>query len=185
VTFSVTTGGGQVGPQPVLTDSQGYATTTFMPSLTDTTNPVVTAASLGASSATFNLVWRGLSIDYQPATSTVTILVKHSQTLAPISLVFDTPPAPTALAWTPWGLVWTSILAPASGMLALDGLALVGPPTPGMVTGAVAPTWTATVPNLPPLGGLSILGQAYGIDTSRLPAQDAYFVSNPVTVTLN
>jgi glucose/arabinose dehydrogenase len=184
VTFSLTAGGGQLGPQPALTDALGYASTSFVPSPTDPTNPVITATTPGSAPVVFNLVWRGLLVDYQPQISTIAFSVRHSQTGSPFSLAFDAPPG-AALAFTPWGLVWTSIVAPQPTLLVLDGLGLVGPPDPTMVSGSPVPSWSLVLPGLPPLGGVTLISQAYGIDTARAPAPDAYFVSNPVTFTLN
>jgi glucose/arabinose dehydrogenase len=184
VTFTVTTGGGQVGPQPVLTDAMGLASTTYVASVTDPTNPVVSCTASGAGTATFNLEWRGILMSYETLTSTVTVTVQHSEPSSPLTVVFEIPPPPAPLAMTPWGPIWTTLLAPGPGLLAIDGLGLLGPPVPGVASGPVIPTWTLTVPGLPSLGGVPVIGQAYGIDVSRVPAPDAYFVSNPATIVL-
>jgi glucose/arabinose dehydrogenase len=185
VSFAVTTGGGQVGPQPVLTDAQGVASTSFVPSLTDTTNPVVTASTPGSASLPLNLVWRGLVVNYVPQPSTLSLAVHHSEASSPLTLAVEIPPSPSPLLITPWGDLWTHVLTPGPGFLALDGLGLLGPPDPNMVTGNPAPIWATTFPNLPAFGGVPVVFQAYAVDWARVPAPDAYLISNPATITLS
>ncbi len=184
VTFAVTTGGGSVSPTTVVTDSNGIASTTFTASATTVTNPIVTASTPGATSVTIPLVWRGLSVAYIPALSQITMTVRHSQTNSPVTLAADIPP-PTPYLVTPYGSVWTSILSVPSTATVLDGLGLVGPPMPGFVTGPVNPTYTITFQNLPALGGVPVLLQAYALDTAILAQPQAIMISQPVTVTLN
>jgi glucose/arabinose dehydrogenase len=178
VSFTVTAGGGAVNPASAVADSQGYAQTAYtMPSTSGFYSPV-----------TFNATWRGLTVSYlyfPPALNLITIAVRHSQANSPLTLGFETPPAGAPYLSTPWNAVWTSVLSPVWGFAALDGLGLVGPPNPAIRTPANSTLWLLSISNLPPLGNVPFLLQAYSVDTSRLPDGSAYMISNPITVTIN
>ena len=67
----------------------------------------------------------------------------------------------------------------------MDERGRVGPPDPAFKTGPTVPTWTLTIQPLPPMGGINVILQAYAIDTSLLPGDGAYMISNTSTLTLN
>jgi hypothetical protein len=185
VSFLVVTGGGSVNPPSAVTDANGYAQTSYTLSPTFTGAPQISATSAGVPSVTFNATWRGLVVQYVSFFSYLSVTVRHSQVNSPFTLCYETPPAGAPYAATPWGSLWTSVLAPVAGLGAADGLGLLGPADPTYKTGASAPTWNITIQPLPAFGGTSFLFQAYAIDTALLPANSAYMISNPVTVTLN
>ncbi|MCA9322162.1 MAG: hypothetical protein KDB53_15580, partial [Planctomycetes bacterium] len=78
---------------------------------------------------------------------------------AVLSLVADLPQLPLP---TPFGTIHTSVLAPGPGLLAIDGLGLLGSPDPA---GVAAPEFfrVFSIPSgLPP--GLALTVQAYSMD---------------------
>jgi glucose/arabinose dehydrogenase len=184
VTFSLAAGGGSVNPGVVLTDQLGYASTSYTLAATYTQPPVVAATAAGTSYAQFNVTWRGISVAYMvPPFSSITAEVRHSQTSSPFTLAWEQP-APGPYLLTPYGDVWTSILAPLAGLQFLDGLGLAGSPVPQWKTGPVNPFWSTTVTNLPPFGGVTFLFQAYAVDTALYPAPEAFMISNIQVVTI-
>jgi glucose/arabinose dehydrogenase len=184
ITFAVAAGGGTVNPASVLTDSQGSASTSYTLAPVYIQPPVVTATAAGTSYVAFNVVWRGIGVVYAvPPFSSITAEVRHSQTNSPFTLAWE-PPAPGPYLATPYGDVWTSVLAPLATFQCIDGLGLVGAPNPQVKTGPNAPFWTTTVTNLPPFGGVTMLFQAYAVDTSLYPAPEAFMISNTQVVTI-
>jgi hypothetical protein len=183
VTFAVT-GGGTVNPPFALTDSQGNAATNYTLASAYSQAPVITATAAGTSYVQFHVVWRGIGIAYMPPPfNTITAEVRHSQTNSPFTLAFE-PPASSPYLLTPFGDVWTSVIAPGSGLQALDGLGLIGPANPGFRTGTSSPVWFYTLANLPPLGGVTLLFQGYAIDTALYPAPESIMISNTQIVTI-
>jgi hypothetical protein len=182
VTFAVTAGGGSVGPQPVLTDPNGFASTTYTLSTTFVANPVITATHPGTIPVTFNSVWRGLTVNYIGFLNFLSATLRHSETSSPFTIAID---APTPVPWlsTPFGDIWTSILSPSPFLGVLDGLGLVGPPDPAFVTDPGAPIWSFSSFAIPPTGLTHVI-QAYAIDTALFPAPQSILISNPVTITL-
>jgi glucose/arabinose dehydrogenase len=185
VNFLVVTGGGSVNPASAVTDAQGYAQTSYTLAPTFTASPQVSANAAGVPGVTFSAIWRGLSLQYVPFFGYFSLTVRHSQVNSPVTVCYETPPAGAPYVATPWGNVWTSVLAPVAGLGWADGLGLLGPPDPAMKTGASIPNWNVTIQPLPAFGGVTFLFQAYAIDTSLLPAASAYMISNTQTVTLN
>ncbi len=184
VTFATSPEAGTLGPQPVVTDSGGFATTTFQLSQTVGLDAQIVAAASGAAPLTFTVTSRGLIADYDAPASTIFVAVVHSETDSPFTLAVD---APVAIPFAPsaYGDIWTSLLSPLPTLAALDGLGLLGAPDPSFRTNPTLPWWYATMPGLPSLGGLSLLLQAYAVDWTRSPSPDAWLISNPVTVTFN
>ena len=168
----------------VLTDAQGLAASVYTLPSSYTQPLVVTATGAGTSYVTFSAVWRGLSVAYMPPPfNTISAHVRHSQTTSPFTLAWE-PPAPAPFAVTPWGDVWTTVLNPLTGIQALDGLGLLGPPQPQWKTDSSSPYWSLTVTNLPPFGGVTLLFQAYAIDTALFPAPESVMITNPQVVTI-
>src|SRR5262249_3859959 len=132
-----------------------------------------------------NATWRGIVVTYVPAFSYFNIAVRHSQANSAFTLCWQIPPPAGPYLSTPWGPVWTSVLAPVPGLSWADGLGLLGPPQAAYKTPALSTTWSMTVTPVPPFGGVPVIFQAYAIDTSLLPGNAAYMISNPVTVTIN
>jgi glucose/arabinose dehydrogenase len=183
VTFAVVDGAGTLGPQPVLTDGNGVAATSFIPGTTSSTDPMITAFAPMANAVTFNVTWRGLIVDYNASHNDGTITFKHSETDSPLTLAGDMPP-PAPYIISPFGSVWTSITNPLPTLSVLDGLGLLGLPNPLMVAGSTAPVWSQSFANLPE-NGTSVVLQAYAIDFSVLPSLEAVVITNAVTVTFN
>ena len=177
VTFAVTYGTAMIATPAALCDSQGYAQSNVGGGLAAGATTVT--ASAGGAAATFQLFVRGLSASWSASTG---FFFAHFQNDNPAPIVFagDQPqPAPGFLP-TPYGPIYTSILAPQPGFGALDGLGLFGPPDPSLFT---APGWSRLFV-LPPaaLSGITVVFQVYGLDLS-IPFPDAAIVSNPVTIT--
>jgi glucose/arabinose dehydrogenase len=185
VNFVIAAGGGSVNPPSAMTDAQGYAQTSYTLSPTFSAAPAITASSSGVSSVTFNATWRGIAVQYVAFFNYFSLTLRHSQVNSPFTICYETPPAGAPYLATPWGNVWTSVLAPVAGLGYADGLGLFGPADPGFKTGSPVPNWTVTIQPLPSFGGTTFLFQAYAIDTSLLPADSAYMISNTFTVTLN
>ena len=174
-----------VNPPSAVTDVQGYAQTSYTLAPTFTASPQISATSAGVPSVTLNAIWRGISLQYVPFFNYFSLTVRHSQTNSPVTVCYETPPAGAPYVLTPWGSVWTSVLAPVAGLGWADGLGLLGPPDPALKTGASVPNWSVTLQPLPSFGGTTFLFQAYAVDSSLLPAASAYMISNTQTVTLN
>lgn len=184
VTFAVTSGGGTLNPTTATTDASGFASTTLTLSETSNTNPVVTASSTGATSVTLGATWRGLNVTYLPTINYVSLVFKHSQLNAPFTICAETP-TPNPWITTTWGDIWTSVLTPQPGLIAFDGLGLVGPPNAFYKTGAVNPTFTQAFTGLPVTGGLTLRFQAYAVDSALWPAVESVVLSNKVDRTFN
>jgi glucose/arabinose dehydrogenase len=184
VTFSVSAGGGSVNPPSATTDAAGHASTSYTLAPAYSQAPVVAATAAGTSVALFQVVWRGISVVYSlPSLSSVTAEVRHSETNSPFTLAWELP-APGPYLQTPYGDVWTSVLAPLPSLQLFDGLGLVGPPNPQFKTGLSSPFWSISVTGLPPFGGIPVLFQAYAIDTALLPAPESFMISNAQVVTI-
>jgi hypothetical protein len=184
VTYSAGAGGGSMNPAVVLTDAQGLAASVYTLPWSYTQPLVVTATGAGTSYVAFDVVWRGLSVAYMPPPfNTISAELRHSQTASPFTLAWE-PPAQTPYLVTPWGEVWTTVLNPLAGIQTLDGLGLLGPPQPQVKTDPSSPYWSLTVTNLPPFGGMTLLFQAYAIDTALFPAPESIMISNPQVVTI-
>lgn len=184
VNFAVTSGGGTLNPASAVTDASGFASTTLTLSETTNTNPVVTASYTGATSVAFTSTWRGLTVTYLPTINYASIVFKHSQLNAPVTICAE---APTPNPWitTTWGDIWTSVLTPQPGLIAFDGLGLVGPPNTFYKTGSVNPTFTQAFSGLPVTGGLTLRFQAYAVDSALWPAVESVVLSNKVDRTFN
>ena len=189
VTFSPNVG--TVGPQPVITDANGFAETNYTLDPTASTNPTITVSAPNGIPATFSAVWRGLVFTYIPAANLAIVSMRHSQTNSPISIGFDVP-APSPVAVLPWGSLWVDFLTPsptfgvlpdASFTSVIDGLGLFGPPT-GHSTGPTSPIYTQTYLGLPSFGGVTLGFQGFAVDTSLLPAATAIVISGRVVITL-
>lgn len=131
---------------------------------------------------TFNLKTRNLTAVLTP--TSVTMNYRHLTPNVPLLFAVDvangTPP--TGLT-TPFGTIYTSVLAPLPSLFYLDGLGLFGPPDPSLITGPTG-TWSQTFPiPLPPIG-VTFTAQIYGYDASYPDLFDAYFMSNWVNFTL-
>ena len=179
VTFTDTLGGGIATPQSVITNSQGEASAWFTLGLG---LPSLRVLAPGAATATFNIRWRGIVVTPMPPSS-VFIGVSHSQVSSALTVAVQptnlTPTFPSG-----FGNIWTSILAPHPLLAVLDGLGLVSAPVPSMVTDPLHPSWTSTIPYSPSLSGVSLVFQAYAIDTSLWPGYQAIMVSNPAFLVL-
>ncbi len=184
VGFALTAGGGTLGTTVGTTDAAGYVSTTLTLSETLNTDPVVTVSSTGATSTTFTASWRGLIVSYIPQINFVSFNVKHSQLNSPFTICADAPTVNPFLT-TQWGNIWTSVLTPLPSLMSLDGLGLVGPPNPFYKTGAVNPTFSQTLTNLPILGGVTLRFQLYAVDTALYPALESIVLSNKVDRTFN
>lgn len=169
-------------PQPILTDANGFAEVT--PSLTaaTSTNPSVTATTPTGNTVTFTGVWRGLATTYVSSIGFLSLSVKHSQPNSPLTIALDVQSASPFVTIPGIGDVWTSILAPAPTLFALDGLGIVGPPVATYKTNA-ASSFAQAFTSLPPLGGWMIALQAYAFDTSKA-TNELYMISNRVNLTL-
>jgi glucose/arabinose dehydrogenase len=186
VNFVVVAGGGSVNPASAVTDAAGMAQTTYTLSPTYSAPPAIQATAAGVPNVTFNATWRGISVVYVPQFfNHFSVTLRHSQTNSPFTLCVQAPPPASPFLTTPWGSIWTSVLAPVAALTCVDGLGLAGPPDPAYKTGAVSPTWNLTIQPLPPMGGINVILQAYAIDTSLLPGDGAYMISNTATLTLN
>jgi hypothetical protein len=183
VNFTTVSANVTLPPMPILTDANGFAEVT--PSLTalTATNPTISASTPGGNSVAFTAVWRGLTVTYVPAVNFLSLNVKHSQANSPVTIALDAQ-SPSPYVTIPGiGDLWTTILAPAPTLFALDGLGLVGPPNPLYKTNA-ASSYVTSFTNLPPLGGWAITLQAYAFDTAK-STNEAFMISNKVNVTLN
>lgn len=184
VQFVVAAGGGTLGSPTAVTNAQGDAATSYALPLNYTQNPIVAATVTGGAYAVFDVIWRGISVDYAPAPfNQLSAEVRHSETNSPFTLVWE-PPAPMSYGATPFGDLWTSVLGPGAPLGYVDGLGLFGPPDAAYRTGPSTPFWTYTLPNPPLASGTTLLFQAYAIDTARYPAPDSIMISNPEIVTI-
>lgn len=168
-------------PMPIMTDANGFAEVTPTLLTTPNTNPTVSATCLGSTAVNFTAVWRGITVTYVSGIGFISTLIKHSQPNSPFLLAVDAPP-PSPLVSLPFGNLWTSVLAPAPTLFGFDGLGLLGVPNTTYKTNA-ASTYTLTLTNLPPLGGLPIVLQAYAFDTAK-STDELFMLSNAVFVTL-
>lgn len=184
VTFTLSAGSGTLPTQAINTGVDGRAVATFIPSTMDTTNPVIIASSPGMASVTFNLEWRGLVATYSPGAATISLSVRHSQTSSPFVMAVEPGPSSSVLT-SLFGVVTTSVLAPLPGLVLLDGIGLYGPGEPAFVTRPDLPRWDLALAALPIFGGITVHAQVYSIDSQRLPAPDAFFISNSVDLILN
>lgn len=180
VTFSLTAGSGMLSTPTAISDATGEASTAFTPQVPGI-DPQVTATAPGASPVVFDVVARGITVDW-PTPSSAVLTLYHSETSSPFTVAVDAAPTAAHLA-LPWGGVWTSVLTPSPGLFLLDGLGLVVGPNPAYVTGSTAPTWSMTFA-MPVLGGVPLVVQAYAVDQGALGQPDAVLVSNPVFFTL-
>jgi hypothetical protein len=177
VTFTVTQGAGALGPQPVLTDTNGQAVTTFVPDPMTPIDAEITATAPGATTTTLSVTWRGLEVSTSGLAHTVR--VRHSAGFSPFTLAVDTP-IPSPFLATGSGPVWTSLGTTPSFFPLLDGLGLFG--TPNAMATTRSDGVFSTVFTVPPLG-VQILLQAYA-DDPTLSAPSRYMISNPVIVNL-
>lgn len=182
VSFQVTTGAGNLGQESVMTDGAGRAQTGFVPGTGSIVDPVVTASAPGFGSVDFSVVWRGLKMVSIPSASLLTAVVKNSAAGTPLTLVADAPPAAPYFLLDV-GAVWTRVTGPQPPWFFLDGLGLLGPGNPSLVTGQDR-TWSLVEENLPAFGGLQLVVQAYAVDSALLPFPEGVLVSNPVFLTL-
>ena len=110
------------------------------------------------------------------------LVVSYIDSIAglPIVVAADVPPPAPGFASTIFGDVYTSVLNPGPSFVALDGIGLLGPPDPSVVTN---PNFirTMTFPGLAGSGATAVF-QVYGLDASQ-PTPLNGFVSNPVTIT--
>lgn len=156
-------------PQPIIaTDATGTAT--FQPIVASPGTHRV-RASFCAGSIDLDLTVRGLAV-----ANLGFILFAgytHDHPLVPLILAVDV--ASTAPTWTPYGDVWTSILAPMPTLAILDGVGFSGTASPNMSTD-LAGRWSRNFPAVPPLG-ISVVAQIYGYGPiGELPSD--WFVSN-------
>jgi hypothetical protein len=183
ITFQVSAGGGTLGPQPVVTDASGIARTTLLLPTSTAANPILVSASApGATPATFTIGWRGLAVDYSPASNSLQVRIRHSETDSGVFLGWQLPPG--ASLQSPFGDVVLSLDDPMTMLGWLDGLGLYGPAAPLLRTGATFPEFAVTLTSIPPTGGLTLLTQAFALDSARLGTPEAFMISNPVLITL-
>ena len=186
ITFAEASANGTLGPQPVQTDANGLAATTYTLGLSSIAgNPVITAQAPGGASTAFTAVWRGLVVLTGPLGGCTGMYfgLHHSETSSAFSIIGEIgSPAPIP---TPYGSIVTGVLLPQITTVRLfDGLGLMGPPHAGIQTPPDVPDWSTSFSLCPPLGGLPIVFQAYAVDWARYPAPDAYLISNPVGVVI-
>lgn len=180
IMFADQTGGSTFGPQPVLTDANGEATTTCH---LGAFPPLLNASTSGGLFVGIDVAWRGLGATAAVVAGQRVMLVGfvHTQTNSPFTLAIEpagvTTPIPTFA-----GSVVTSIFNLHPTTVLLDGLGIVGPPLPGLTTGPIVPSWEYLFQGIPSwMSGMSLVLQGYALDLS-LPFPTGYFVSNPVSV---
>ena len=139
---------------------------------------VISIAPAGASqpASTFSIFTRALStaVTAVPGGNVATIDYFHERMGVPLLVAADSVPYQLGFGVD---TIATSILAPSSGLVVLDGLGLFGPPNPTVVT---SPTFSfsAFVP-VGVLGGVTFTVQAYGLDFAYPTFPDYVVISNP------
>ena len=185
VTFAVAAGGGSVNPPVASTDAQGLASTVYTLAVElhaaagrrgDRSAGPRTSRSTSSGAGSASCTCRRRSARSPPRFAT-------ARPTSPFTLVWE-PPAPAPYLPDAVGHVWTSVLAPLAGR---PGARRPRPPrtaaAPGE-DGSASPFWGSRVTGLPPLGGVTLLFQAYAIDTSLFPAPESIMISNPQIVTI-
>lgn len=104
----------------------------------------------------------------------VAITYEHEHGPVPLILAVDAPPA-VPLS-TPWGAVWTSVLAPSAELMVMDGIGIFEPANPSVVANPDY-VYFATVP--PQIVGTQRVLQIYGYDAAYA-WPDCLIVSNEV-----
>lgn len=177
-------GGGTFSSNSVVTDAQGRATVGFTLPPGYTGRPVTITARLPRGDSTAaRVVWRGLlsrGVVPGPVYPLVHLGFIHSEMNSPFTLAFEFG-SPQPLA-TPFGTIETGFLTPNPDTIVLDGLGLVGPPLPGLRTLPNAPFVETGIPSVPQLSGRRARVQAYAIDFSRYPDEDAFVITPAITL---
>lgn len=176
VTLVPQTSGVTVSQTTLTTDAMGEVS--FTPTYTDIGAQRV-RLSVGSSSVDAVAIVRGLA-----ATNIgflLAISFQHEHADVPLLLAVDTPPASPYLS-TPYGDIWTTILAPQPTLFYLDGFGLFGSIDPGMVTGPQG-TWVRTYLLQPEFYNVTFIAQMYGYAALNVFPDD-YIVSNPAFFTL-
>lgn len=180
VTFQVVEGEARLGAQPRLTAPDGTAATRLMaPAPPEGSTIRVRASVTAAQPVVFTLAWRGLDGSYNAATGTLSLTVRHSEPSSPFTL--GVVPEPASPIPTPLGPL---LVDPITGPpWSLDGLGLFGPPLPWALTAPVTAEARLEVSGIPPaFTGFDLVFQAFAVDSGRLPAWDAFMMSNGVTI---
>jgi hypothetical protein len=183
VAFRASTSGIDFGAPLVLTDAQGRASVRPQGIANPSFAPGAvawTVSSPGAAPISGSTFIRGLTASYH-ANGLFGISYRHENAGVPMVVALDlVQPFPYFTA-TPFGDVYTSILAPQPGLAIVDGIGLFGPPAPGFVTQLPITHRTLVLPVFMP-SVLRVL-QVYLIDPSY-PLPDSIIVSNPFPILL-
>ena len=179
VTFHLVSGSATILQPTETSDALGRVSCSL--SLGLIPGDIVVEARAAGLSTTFNVPWRGMTIDFDPLTITYTVTVHHSEAGSPITVASDIP-RPTSMDLG-FGEIQTGILSPTNTLGLIDGIGLVNSPEPIAVTGSDG-TWTLISPPVPPSGGIVRIYQAYALDSPRLPHASAYMISNAILLTL-
>ena len=172
VNFSVTSGGGSITGLSV-SNAGGFASATYTGGTAP--GPVVVTATQGANTETFNLysrrfiaIWNGFAL----------ITIFNCEYLGmPLALTFDDPlPAPGFVA-TPYGPLYSTVLAPGSGYGILDGIGFSGGLDPSLITNG-AGSWSRI---FPVANGGALVGITKVLQILGIPLPDVV-MSSPVTI---
>lgn len=178
VTMNSTEAGLLMTPVTLITDALGRVSLTPIVAPTAIAGPsrIVARAPLSNSAAAIvNILGlRGGRSTAPNGSEIVDFEIIEQSVGVPFIFAADFPPA--APFGTPFGDIWTSILAPTPSLYLLDGIGTFASPVPGLTT-APNIAITATL-NALPQPGSAFVAQAYGIDDSQ-PYPANLIVTNP------
>lgn len=167
-------------PATIVTDAAGRAAVT--PTFTLPTQDARVRATIPSGVVEFSVMVRGLTAYFQTFNfPTLTLAHFYNRGGIPLLLAVDLPlPAPGYVS-TPYGDIYTSVLAPSPTLAVLDGFGLFGPIDPGMMPASTIWSRTYILPGAPL--NVTFVAQMYGYDLFETYPND-YVVSNPVTFDL-
>ena len=166
------------GAPPLVTNATGEASFVVVPGTLTGSSTVSVFLGLGpnASTVTFDIGIRRFRVIR--AATILSLNYGHEDGPLPLLIAAD---VPGPITQTPFGDIATSVLAPLSSLIVLDGLGVFGPPDPTIVA---TPTFSRVYTGFPPtLLGVNLVFQLYAIDFDYSFPENIV-VAPAVTVTL-